>query len=81
MRTSLRMTIRAAVGLLAVVALSGAVLSAAAHADSDDGAGTTVPASGSHGDSGSPAKSRFLFPVDGLAQNANVGVTSVSDRD
>ncbi|WP_030018163.1 hypothetical protein [Streptomyces monomycini] len=80
MRTSLRTTIRAAFGLLAAVALSGAVLPAAAHADSDDGAGTR-PASGSHGTSGSPSKSGFLFPVDGLAQNANVGVTSVSDRD
>lgn len=80
MRTSLRMTIRAAVGLLAVVALSGAVLPVVAHADSDDGAGSR-PASGSHGDSGAPSKSGFLFPIDGLAQNANVGVTSVSDRD
>ncbi|MEU7593870.1 hypothetical protein AB0B79_12690 [Streptomyces sp. NPDC039022] len=76
------MTIRAAVGLLVAVALSGAVLPAVAHADSDDGAGSGArPASGSHGDSGAPSKSGFLFPVDGLAQNANVGVTSVSDHD
>ncbi|MFH8405761.1 hypothetical protein ACH4FX_13430 [Streptomyces sp. NPDC018019] len=80
MRTSLRTTARAALGLLAAAALSGAVLPAVAHADSDDEPGAR-PASGSHGPGERPAKSGFLFPVDGLAENANVGVTSVSDGD
>ncbi|MFH8348959.1 hypothetical protein [Streptomyces sp. NPDC018045] len=80
MRPSLRMTIRAALGLLAAVALSGAVLPAVAHADSDDGAGSR-PASGNHGGFEPPSQNGFLFPVDGLAKNANVGVTSVSDHD
>ncbi|MFD7668350.1 hypothetical protein [Streptomyces sp. NPDC059788] len=79
MRTSLRTTARAALGLLAAAALSGAVLPAVAHADSDDEPGDR-PASGSHGDAQLPSKSGFLFPVDGLAKNANVGVTGVSDR-
>ncbi|MEV5597722.1 hypothetical protein [Streptomyces sp. NPDC052496] len=73
------MTIRATLGLLAAVALSGAVLPAVAHADSDDGRGER-PA-GSHGRVELPSKGGFLSPVDGLAKNANVGVTSVSDRD
>ncbi|KAA6223254.1 hypothetical protein CP973_16230 [Streptomyces albofaciens JCM 4342] len=80
MRTSLRTTARAALGLLAALALSGAVLPAVAHADSDDEPGNR-PAVSSHGPDGRPAKSGFLFPLDGLPKNANVGVNSVSDRD
>ncbi|OKH98077.1 hypothetical protein A6A06_28010 [Streptomyces sp. CB02923] len=74
MRTSLRTTLRAASGLLAAAALSGAVLPAVAHADTGDGQGPRPAVE-------MPSKSGFLFPVDGLAKNANVGVTGVSDRD
>ncbi|KOT94597.1 hypothetical protein ADK86_17905 [Streptomyces sp. NRRL F-5755] len=79
MRPSLRTTARAALGLLAALALSGAVLPAVAHAESDDEPGDR-PAAGSHGQVQLPSKSGFLFPLDGLPKNANVGVDSVSDR-
>ncbi len=79
MRPSLRTTARAALGLLAALALSGAVLPAVAHAESDDEPGER-PTAGSHGQAQHPSKGGFLFPLDGLPNNANVGVNSVSDR-
>ncbi|CAM5556511.1 MULTISPECIES: hypothetical protein [Streptomyces] len=79
MRPSLRTTARAALGLLAALALSGAVLPAVAHSESDDEPGER-PAVGSHGQVRHPSKGGFLFPLDGLPNNANVGVNSVSDR-
>ncbi|MEU2793574.1 hypothetical protein [Streptomyces sp. NPDC007100] len=78
----MRASFRTTAGLLAAAALLSAALPAVARADSDDDSASQATA-GRTGRADSPSKTGTPYPLGltGLADNANVGVTSVSDRD